>query len=188
MKSNAGRKSRRVALIALNAALYAVFILVTAYITTPFIIQFRSAVIVPAIFAALYGPLIGGFGAALGTFIASIIRYGSPILTIFSGTPGNFVCFYLLGYIARKYSERDRWLLGYIIGSVVGLLAGFTIIALGLYFLAAVVGMKTLLAWTNTSFITMALAFGIVSELPFMLILGPPIIRALKRERLGSGP
>lgn len=177
-------RSRMASLTALNAALYAAGALVTAYIPTTFIIQFRPAVAIPAIFAALYGPLVGGLGAAIGTFTASIIRYGTPLLTIFSGTPANFVCFYLVGYLTAKFQARDKWLAGYLLGCIAGLLAGFAIIAAGLYFLATVVGLQMLAKWTNLGFVAAALVFGIASELPFMLIIGIPVVRAVRRAGL----
>ena len=177
-------RSRFISLTALNAALYAAFSLATAYIPTPFIIQFRPAVVIPAIFAALFGPLVGGLGAAIGTFTASILRYGTPLLTIFSGTPANFVGFYILGYLTEKYDQRGSWFKGFIIGGILGLLAGFTIIAIGLYFLATVVGLQSLVNWTNPGFIATALVFGIASELPFVLFLGPPVIKLVKSSRL----
>jgi len=177
-------KARLASLVALNTALYAVGSLATAYIPTTFIIQFRPAVAIPAIFAALYGPLVGGLGAAMGTFIASIIRYGTPLLTLFSGTPANFACFYLLGYLTAKFQGRDRWLVGYLIGCVAGLLAGFAIIAAGLYFLATAVGLQMLAKWTNPGFVAVALFFGIASELPFMIVIGIPVVKAVRRVGL----
>jgi len=174
-------KARLASLTALNAALYASLSLATAYLPTPFIIQFRPAVVVPAVFAALYGALVGGLGAAVGTFIASIMRYGTPLLTLFSGTPGNFVCFYIVGFLTRKFQARNRWIVGYLAGCVLGLLAGFTVIAVGLYFLATVVGLEMLAKWTSLPFILTALVFGIASELPFMVLLGIPIVEAVRR-------
>lgn len=178
------KRSALISLTAINAALYAAFSLATAYIHTPFIIQLRPAVVVPAIFAALFGPLVGGLGAAIGTFIASIVRYGTPLLTIFSGTPANFACFYLVGYFTRRFRS---WLKGYLLGCVVGLLVGFAIIAAGLYFLATVVGLEMLAKWKSAEFVATALAFGIASELPFMAVIGPPVIEAVKRTGLTAG-
>ncbi|MCD6368685.1 MAG: ECF transporter S component [Thermoproteales archaeon] len=180
------KSSQWVVLTALNAALYATFIMFTAYITTPFFIQFRPAVVVPAIFAAVYGPWVGGVGAALGTFIASIIRYGTPLLTIFSGTPGNFFGFFIVGYFTQKYKKEGRWLIGYIIGSIIGILVGFAIIAIGLIFLATALGFTQLSSWTNPYFVASSMTFGIISELPFMLILGPPVIQALEKFYRGN--
>ncbi|MEM1766962.1 MAG: ECF transporter S component, partial [Candidatus Bathyarchaeia archaeon] len=67
---------REVSALAINAALYAVGSYATAYIQTPWLVQLRPAVVIPAVFAVLFGPIVGGLGAALGTFIASILTYG----------------------------------------------------------------------------------------------------------------
>jgi energy-coupling factor transport system substrate-specific component len=88
--------TKEISALAINAALYAIGSYATAYIPTPWIVQLRPAVVVPAVFAVLFGPLVGGLGAAIGTFIASIFTYGTAVLTVFSGTPANFVCFYLI--------------------------------------------------------------------------------------------
>jgi len=71
--------------------------LFTAYIPAGFIIQLRPAVVIPAVFAVLFRPWIGGLGTALGTFIASLIRYG---------TPANFRCLFLIGHLTWKLSRR----------------------------------------------------------------------------------
>ena len=124
--------SKEVAAIAINAGLYAVGSYATAYIPTPWIVQLRPAVVIPAIFAVLFGPLVGGLGAAIGTFTASIVTYGTPVLTIFSGMPGNFACFYLLGKFARPYNHRN-----FAAGTLIGSLVGSVIIGFGLWFLLA---------------------------------------------------
>ncbi|RLF22792.1 MAG: hypothetical protein DRN15_08085 [Thermoprotei archaeon] len=196
--------SRDVALIAICGALYCAGSLITAYIPTGVIIQLRPAVVIPAVFAVLFGPLIGGVGAAIGTFIASIIRYGTPILTIVSGTPANLACFYLMGYLTWKLSEkagryatssrmpllrrRERWILSYLVGNVVGYAVGFTIIAIGLYALALItmggetIGMPWLSKWLN--FQVMLIGIFMVGFLPEFIVsyfLGVPLIEVLSR-------
>ena len=122
--------AKEAAAASLNAGLYALGSYLTAYIPTPWLVQLRPAVVIPAVFAVLFGPLAGGLGAAAGTFIASIFTYGTAVLTIFSGTPGNFACFYLLGRLSRPYSRRN-----FAAGTLVGFLAGSVIIGFGLWFL-----------------------------------------------------
>jgi len=124
--------AKEVAATAVNAALYAVGSLATAYIPTPWIVQLRIAVVIPAVFAVMFGPLVGGLGAAIGTFLASIVTYGTPALTIFSGTPANFAAFYLLGKFSRPYNPRN-----FAAATLIGFLVGSVIIGFGLWFLLA---------------------------------------------------
>jgi uncharacterized membrane protein len=124
--------ARDVAATALNAGLYAVGSYLTSYIPTPWIVQLRPAVVIPAVFAVAFSPLVGGLGAAIGTFIASIATYGTAILIIFSGTPANFVCFYLLGKFSKPYNNRN-----FAAGTVIGFMTGSIIIGFGLWFLLA---------------------------------------------------
>ena len=170
--------TKEIAGIILCAALYFVTILLTAYIPTGFIIQFRPAVVVPAIFAVVMGSWVGGTGAALGTFTASVIRYGTPILTIFSGTPGNFFGFWTLGYVTKRLMRKHHWVPAYVVGSVLYSLVSSAVIAVGLYFLATIVGLAMVAKWTTLQFILSASAFEIAYKLFFTIILGPPIIKA----------
>jgi uncharacterized membrane protein len=124
--------AKEIAAIAINASLYATGSYLTAYIPTPWIVQLRPAVVIPAVFAVVFGPLVGGLGAAIGTFIASIITYGTPLLTIFSGIPANFACFYLLGRFSKPYNHRN-----FAAGTMIGFLVGSIIIGFGLWFLLA---------------------------------------------------
>ena len=83
------------------AALYAVCSFATAYIQSPWGMgQFRPAVIVPAFFAVVFGPWVGGVGAAVGTLICDSIKHGTLYMgSLIAAVPGNFVGFYLLGYV-----------------------------------------------------------------------------------------
>ncbi|MEM0358338.1 MAG: ECF transporter S component [Candidatus Bathyarchaeia archaeon] len=133
MKGERGlRSSLNLVLTALCAALYAVGAYTTAYIPTPWLVQLRPAVVIPAAFAVLFGPLVGGLGAAIGTFIASIFTYGTAVLTIFSGTPGNFVCFYVMGKLCKPFTWRN-----FMAATLLGFLAGSLIIGFGLWLLLA---------------------------------------------------
>ena len=170
--------TKEIAGIILCAALYFTAILLTAYIPTGFIIQFRPAIVVPAIFAVVMGSWVGGSGAALGTFTASIIRYGTPILTIFSGTPGNFLGFWTLGYVTKRLMRKYHWTLAYVVGAILYSSVSSAVIAVGLYFLATIVGLAIVAKWTTLQFILSASAFQIAYKLFFTIILGPPIIKA----------
>ena len=48
--------ARDAAAIALNAGLYAVCSYITSYIPTPWIVQLRPAVVIPAVFAVAFSP------------------------------------------------------------------------------------------------------------------------------------
>lgn len=68
---------------------------------------------VPAFFALIYGPYVGGLGAALGTFIGSVILasvgLSNPFLSLVSGVPGNFVGFFILGYLMSRVRSWYRF-------------------------------------------------------------------------------
>jgi uncharacterized membrane protein len=127
--------AKNAAALAINAGLYAIGSYLTAYIPTPWLVQLRPAVVIPAIFAVCFGPLVGGLGAAIGTFIASVFTYGSPVLTIFSGTPANFLCFYILGKLSKPYNYKN-----FAAGTIIGFLAGSIVIGFGLWFLLVYLG------------------------------------------------
>lgn len=102
-----------VAATALNAALYAVtgyIIYVFLPITTPGIgiVRFWPNVVIPAVFAVLFGPLVGGFGAAIGIFISDLLIHGDPLLSLSAGVTSNFLGFYLIGYISRKNMDWTK--------------------------------------------------------------------------------
>jgi hypothetical protein len=224
-------KAIDVAGLALNIALY----VVVGYIFYSLIpisyggVRFWPPVIVPAVFAVVFGPLVGGIGAAVGIFLSDAIFGNNLLLSLIAGVTSNFVAFFLIGYIAKKkirwvtpvisygvvtavfmwigyaYTGLDFWTkiafigvvaASYIIflvpvvvlrnsrwrsfevGSVLGMLLGAGIIAATVppflaYFL-------------NGAPVTVPLAlstffFTFFTEIPFVLILGPPIIAAINR-------
>ncbi len=94
----------QVATTALNAALYAALgALWTLLPLTVFGVRFWPQVFVPGAFAVLFGPWVGGIGAAVGVFIADVV-YGhhDALLSLLVGVPSNFACFGILGYLTRK--------------------------------------------------------------------------------------
>ncbi len=216
----------------MNIALY----VVVGYIVYTFIpikfeqVRFWPPVVVPAVFAVIFGPLVGGLGAAVGIFLSDILLGGNPLLSLMAGVTSNFVGFYLIGYIAKK---KIRWavpviaygvatgllmwialafsglnLVGktlfvavaafcyciflvpvviwrnskwrsYEVGSIVGLLAGSAIIGV-------MVPVYTQLFAPSAQPFTVAIAlstffFTFLTEIPFLLVLGPPIIWAIYR-------
>ena len=193
-------------------------------------VRFWPPVIVPAVFAVVFGPMVGGLGAAVGIFLSDIILGGNPLLSLMAGVTSNFAAFYIIGYIAKK---KTRWTIPVIaygaatallmwiaytysglnltgkllfmgvaaacyviflvpvviwrnskwrsfeIGSIVGMLIG-----------AAIIGVMVpvytqLFAPSATPFtVPVALAtffFTFLTEIPFLLVLCPPIIWAVYR-------
>lgn len=233
----------QVAAAIVNAALYASIGIMTSFgIFAPppiGIVRFWPVVIIPGVFATLFGPWVGGIGAAIGIFASDMVTHGNPLLSLTVGVTSNFVGFFLLGYIARRninlrkvatvlaigaliviggvaslfylpetfaftgLSTIDSVLLflaavggsfailiivaflwpewkSYGVASVVGLGIGSAIIGLGLW------------AWTqffllgellNAPFYFSLLWFiwTFATEVPFLLILGPPILKACYR-------
>jgi hypothetical protein len=225
-------KSINVAALALNIALY----VAVGYIFFTFIpftfeqVRFWPPVIVPAVFAVVFGPWVGGLGAAVGIFLTDITLGGNPLLSLMAGVTSNFVAFFLIGYIAKKkirwvipvaaygvatafliwvaysYTEisfaakltfigvaaacyiiflvpvvfwrNSRWR-SYEVGSVVGMLLGAAIIGIMVPVytqLFAPVAVPFTIPVALTTFF-----FTFFTEIPFVMVLGPPIIWAIYR-------
>ena len=106
-----------VAVIALCAALYAVVGRLTAGVT--FLgVGFLPAVAIPAIFAVLYGPWVGGFGGAIGIFIRDMLVHGIPLLSLSAGVPPNFILFFLIGYLAHRNFDLKKTMIGLAVAAV----------------------------------------------------------------------
>jgi len=226
----------QISLIAVNAALYAGIGLVTyfgVFAPEPLgVVRFWPAVVVPGVFAMLFGPWVGGVGALIGIFASDMVIHGNALLSVTVGVPSNFLGFFLVGYIARKrldwkklvpvvavgaltllvgvysiiaipetrtlyqiqLSEVETLILflavvggsylliliaaalwaewrSYAVGSVIGLGVGSLIIGLGLvaYFGTPLSFSLGWFLWTFTT------------EIPFLLLLGPPILKACYR-------
>jgi hypothetical protein len=220
-------KTLQIAAFALNAALYvAVGILFYSVLPISFgPVRFWPQAIIPAVFAVVFGPWVGGLGAALGIFVNDLVLNNNPVLSLLAGVTANLACFWLIGYIAKK---KARWMpsvvgygvftalliavayvytdfvyvaivgVSYIIflvfalairkwfnpqwqsyevGSVIGLLVGSAIIGL-------MVPVYFQYFAPNATPITLAsglayLIWTFTTEIPFLLILGPPIIGAV---------
>ncbi len=224
-------KAIDVAGLALNIALY----VVVGYIFYSLIpisyggVRFWPPVIVPAVFAVVFGPLVGGIGAAVGIFLSDAIFGNNLLLSLIAGVTSNFVAFFLIGFIAKKkinwitplvaygvattvfiwigyaYTGLDFWtkiafigvvVASYVIflvpvvvlrnsrwrsfevGSVLGMLLGAGIIAATVppfiaYFLNG--------APLSVPLALSTFFFTFFTEIPFILVLGPPIIAAINR-------
>lgn len=222
-------KTIDIAALGLNIALY----VVVGYIFYSLIpisyggVRFWPPVIVPAVFAVIFGPFVGGVGAAVGIFLSDAIFGNNLLLSLIAGVTSNFVAFFLIGYIAKRkirwaapviaygiltaffvyigyaYTGLDFWtkiafigvaIASYVIflvpvvflrnsrwrsfevGSVIGMLLGAAIIGvtvpLFLQYFAGGAAFTVPIA-LSTFFFTF------FTEIPFVLILGPPIIAAV---------
>lgn len=116
-------KTTDVAMIGVGGALYAIVgILTNMGVVTPIfgVVRFWPAVIVPGIFAVLFGPWVGGIGAAIGIFVSDMIQpgHGVALLSFTVGCTSNFIGFYLVGLISRKNFKWSGILLLLAIGSL----------------------------------------------------------------------
>ncbi len=210
---------------------YVIYLL--APITTPGvgIVRFWPSVVIPAAFSVLFGPLVGGLGAAIGIFISDLLIHGDPLLSLSAGVTSNFIGFYLIGYISRKRINWKRivaltgaillagfMVLGYLLLTYVSLNAAILfiglstasyliMIALGYlrpqwrsFGIASIVGLGVgstiigFVVWAYSQIFVLPAAVGggfqlplyvafiwmiwtFATEIPFLIILGPPILR-----------
>jgi len=170
-------KSLKVVATVMCAALYAVGAYATAYIPSPWGFgQFRPAVVIPAFFAVLFGPLPAGIGAAIGTLIADSVKHGTLYFgSLFAAVPGNFFGFYMFGRICKKFSWRR-----FIIATHITLTsANFLTAFLYLYAFKFLYMQQLKVGFTDL----LTLSFGLtvwwfVTMLPFVLIITPLLIKA----------
>lgn len=165
--------------MAMNAALYAVCSYLTAYIPSPWGIgQFRPAVIIPAFFASIFGPWAGGIGAALGTLIADSIKHGGVYPgSLFAAVPGNFIGFFLFGYLLRK---KFNWARFITVANLTLVLANIIVAFLYVYvyklLYTQAAGFTQL---TGNALLAVSLGltvFWFVTMLPFVLLIVPALI------------
>jgi hypothetical protein len=110
-------KTQDIAVIGVCAALYAIVGISTANVTF-FGIGFLPAVVIPAVFAVLYGPWVGGISGALGIFIRDMFVHGNAALSIVAGVPPNFILFFLIGYISFRNISLKQALIGAIVAAI----------------------------------------------------------------------
>ena len=139
-------KTIDVAAFALNAALYVVFgVLISSVIPIYFEgVRFWPQVIIPAVFAVIFGPWVGGLGAAVGIFISDVSLGGSPILSLMAGITSNFIGFWLIGYIANKKFASKKVSMNVMITGLYGLVTALG--AAVAYFYASILAMGIIVA------------------------------------------
>ncbi len=230
-----------IAVIGICAASYAVVGRLTDLGITFVGVAFFPAVVIPAVFSVLFGPWVGGFGAAIGIFIRDMLFHGNALLSLSAGVPPNFIVFFLIGYLAVRNVDTKRIVIGFAAACAVviaGLLvpivlfpAEFTaytglstseivlvfsltvivsLVAIGVvafrwrkwasFAIAAVVGqtvgaaLLSVTIWAVSplflsyfgkpipaSWILPLFVWTFATEIPFVLLLGPPIIKACYR-------
>jgi uncharacterized membrane protein len=99
------RKALSVALSGICAALYALIGRLTDLGITFGGVAFWPAAVIPAVFAVLFGPWVGGTGAAIGIFIRDMLFHGDALLSLSAGVTANFAGGFLIGYFARKKTD-----------------------------------------------------------------------------------
>ena len=171
-------KPSAIVLTAVNASLYTVVGCLTYFGIVVFGVRFWPAVVVPAVFSVLFGPLVGGVGAAIGIFFSDMLSHGMPFLSLSVGVTSNFISFYILGHMTREYSLKK-----YVVAATLSLLVGSAIIGIGVwvwsqfYLLPGAVDVSPMLmvaAWST-------FAWTFISEIPFLLVLVPPIVEAARK-------
>jgi uncharacterized membrane protein len=75
------------------------------------VVRFWPAVIIPAVFAILFGPVVGGLGAVIGIFLSDMAIHGDALLSMTVGVPSNLLGFYLVGSIGRRPLDRTHLVL-----------------------------------------------------------------------------
>jgi hypothetical protein len=116
-------RTLEVAVTAICAAVYAVVGYITSFGLTFGGVAFWPAAFIPAVFAILFGPWVGGTGAAIGIFIRDISYTHDPFLSLTAGVTANFAAFFLIGYLSRNELNTKKMVIGLAIGSAT-ILAG----------------------------------------------------------------
>jgi len=159
------------------AALYAVGSYATAYIPSPWGMgQFRPAVIIPSFFAVIFGPLPAGVGAAMGTLIADSVKHGRLYEgSLIAAVPGNFIGFYLLGYIVKRKFTWGRFILA---SNLTLTVANFIVATLYIFAFKVLYAHALSLPLDALTFLVIGLTiWWFVTMLPFVLLVTPPLIK-----------
>jgi len=171
------------------AALYAVGCYATAYIPSPWGFgQFRPAVVIPAFFASVFGPMTAGVGAAIGTLIADSVKHGYIYPgSLIAAVPGNFIGFYLFGLILRRRFPWGRFILASHLTLTLANLAvaALYVLVYKILYLSQLTGMP---AGALVTLIFGLTLWWFVTMLPFVLIVTPPLIRAASASFLSIVP
>lgn len=111
-------RSSEIAATGICAALYAVIGLLTSFGLNVGGVAFYPAVIIPAIFAVLFGPWVGGIGAGIGIFVRDVFYHGDPLLSLVAGVTSNFAMFFLLGYFSHRTINLQKIMFSALVGCI----------------------------------------------------------------------
>ena len=106
-------------MIGICAAVYAVVGRLTDLGITFVGVAFWPAAVIPAIFAVLYGPWVGGVGAATGIFVRDMLFHGDPLLSLTAGVTSNFAMFFIIGYVSRRSLDWKKLVLSTVLAGVI---------------------------------------------------------------------
>jgi hypothetical protein len=168
-------KSLMVSATAFCAALYATGSYLTAYISSPWGYgQFRPAIIIPAFFAIIFGPMPAGLGAAIGTFLCDSLKHGTfYIPSLVAAVPGNFIGFYLYGWLLKGKFNWKR----FVSSSILILIIANSIVA---FLYVPTINFLFGLNLSMNGMILLSISLIIwwfVTMFPFMLLLTPFLIK-----------
>jgi len=168
-------KALMVSATAFCAALYAAGSYLTAYISSPWGYgQFRPAIIIPAFFAIIFGPMPAGLGAAIGTFLCDSLKHGTfYIPSLVAAVPGNFIGFYLYGWLLKGKFNWKR----FVSSSIFILIIANSIIA---FLYVPTINFLFGLNLSTNGMILLSISLIIwwfVTMFPFMLLLTPFLIK-----------
>jgi hypothetical protein len=233
--------SLKLIMTAANAAVYAgIGALWTLFPLLILGVRFWPQVFAPAVFSVLFGPWVGGIGAAIGIFIADVL-YGhhDALLSLLVGVPSNFVGFFAVGWLTNHdfknvtrrllvaisvaiipiyavafieglymlsgqvsvpfdvvvvgllvvlvilglFLARNRWA-DFEVAASIGLGVGTAIIGIGIVVYSAVFGLPVAVGLgtkpLGSAFMYVVAASSYFTEIPFMVILTPPIAAACR--------
>ncbi|MDR0372980.1 MAG: ECF transporter S component [Nitrososphaerota archaeon] len=134
-----------IAVISICSALYAVFGYLTGSISF-YGVGLLPAVVIPAVFAALFGPWVGGISGAIGIFIRDMLVHGNAPLSLVAGVPPNFILFFLIGYLYTKNISLKQ------------ALTCISLAFIGL-FVPSIILLPEMLTWTHVSIDAFLLTF-----------------------------
>ena len=126
-------------------------------------VRFWPQVFVPAVFSVLFGPWVGGVGAAIGIFLADTI-YGThdALLSLLVGVPANFIGFFVIGWLTNH-----EWK-----GVAKRVLVSLSLVIQPLYAVALVLGLYFLFGATTLGSSTSYLGLvGLIVVLAIILLI-----------------
>jgi len=142
-------------LTAVNAAVYAgIGALWTVFPLMFFGVRFWPQVFAPAVFSVLFGPWVGGVGAAIGIFIADTV-YGhhDALLSLLVGVPSNLVGFFVIGWLTNhEFKNMTR-----------RVLVAISLVIQPVYAVALVYGLLLLTGLQSTSTYVEVVVSGLVA-------------------------